>query len=127
MRFRALKRYETAPNSGYCVCQMCRDAKAIKYMEVNNIQKEPEYHWQECGIALCLICSKQFEELRDNDSIRHRFHNEILRVNPYVDHPISIRVLDDCEIVFAQTHIAEIQEILKSEKERGELNATTNY
>ncbi len=116
VRFRALKRYETSPNSGYCVCQMCRDAKAIKYMEVNNIQKEPKYHWQECGIALCLICSKQFEELRDNDSIRNRFHNEILRVNPYVDHPISIRVLDDCEIVFVQTHIAEIQEILKSEK-----------
>lgn len=113
VRFRALQRYETRPRSGYCVCQMCKDAKAFKYMEVNTVLRKPKYFWPECGVALCLICSKRFEELRNNDNVRDRFHKEILKADPYVDHPISVRVLDDCEIVFAQTHLAEIQGILK--------------
>jgi hypothetical protein len=64
-----------------------------------------------------LICSKRFEELRNNDNIRERFHKEILKADPYVDHPISVRVLNECELVFAQTHLAEIQGILMQNDE----------
>ena len=114
VRALALRRYQ--PEEGYCVCQMCREAKDVKYMEVNNILKTPKYYWHECGIALCLVCSKHFEELRENDRVREQFHNEILRANTNVNHPIIVRIGND-DVVFGQTHIAEIQEILKSEKE----------
>ena len=114
IRALALRRYQ--PEVGYCVCQMCREAKDVKYMEVNNILKAPKFYWHECGIALCLVCSKHFEELRENDSIREQFHNEILRTDANVNHPIVVRIGND-DIIFGQTHIAEIQEILKSDKE----------
>ena len=114
IRALALRRYQ--PEAGYCVCQMCREAKDVKYMEVNNILKAPKFYWHECGIALCLVCSKHFEELRENDSIREQFHNEILRADANVNHPIVVRIGND-DIIFGQTHIAEIQEILKSDKE----------
>ena len=114
VRSLALRRYQ--PEAGYCVCQMCREAKDVKYMEVNNILKAPKFYWHECGIALCLVCSKHFEELRENDSIREQFHNEILRADANVNHPIVVRIGND-DIIFGQTHIAEIQEILKSDKE----------
>ena len=112
IRALALRRYQ--PEAGYCVCQMCREAKDVKYMEVNNILKAPKFYWQECGIALCLVCSKHFEELRENDSIRDQFHNEILRADANVNHPIVVRIGND-DIIFGQTHIAEIQEILKNQ------------
>lgn len=114
-RFEALHRYETGPKSGYCVCQMCKKATDIKYMEVNSVLKSPKYHWTECGVSLCLMCSKRFEELRGNESVRKRFYNDIKRANVYVNNPITLKIGTN-DIVFGQKHLAEIQEILKAEE-----------
>lgn len=115
-RNEALHRYETDPKSGYCVCQMCKKANDIKYMEVNNVLKSPQFHWTGCGVSLCLMCSKRFEELRGNESVRKRFYNDIKRADVYVNEPIVLKIGTN-DIVFGQKHLAEIQEILKIEEE----------
>lgn len=99
------------PQKDYCVCQMCGKAKKINYIEVNNVEKLPKYFWEECGIALCLECSKRFEELREIDSVRERFHRAIKEANVSGDEPIRIPIGNDT-ITFGQTHLAEIQAIL---------------
>ena len=90
---------------------MCGKAKKINYIEVNNVEKLPKYFWEECGIALCLECSKRFEELREIDSVRERFHRAIKEANVSGDEPIRIPIGNDT-ITFGQTHLAEIQAIL---------------
>lgn len=94
---------------------MCKKATDIKYMEVNSVLKSPKYHWTGCGVSLCLMCSKRFEELRGNESVRKRFYNDIKRANVYVNNPITLKIGTN-DIVFGQKHLAEIQEILKAEE-----------
>ena len=117
IRLLAMRRY--SPERDYCVCQMCKEAKEKRYIEVNNIIKTPDYYWEETGVALCLICSKRFEELRSNsnkNNIYNNFLNTLKNVNPMVNHPISIPIGID-NITFSQTHIAEIQSILNYQDE----------
>ncbi len=112
----ALRKY--SPQKDYCVCQMCKKAKKVSYIEVNNIEKLPEYYWEECGIVLCLECSKHFEELRESSDIRERFYNKIKEANVNVDKPIEIPIGTET-VTFSQIHLAEIQEILKRQDKIG--------
>lgn len=112
IRSLAIERY--SPMQGYCVCQMCKTAKLARYIEVNNVQRHPKYYWQECGVALCLECSKHFEELRENKTIHDRFINAIRKADPKYTKPIEIAIGNET-ITFSQTHIAELQEILQHE------------
>lgn len=103
-----------ALKSGHCVCQMCKKAKLLKYIEVNNIEKLPKFYWEECGIVLCLECSKRFEELRDDEKLLERFHRDIIQANINSNQPIEIPIANQI-ITFSQRHLAEIQEILKKQ------------
>lgn len=107
-------RRKYAPKPGYCVCQMCKKAKQLNYIEVNNIEKYPRYYWEECGVALCLECSKRFEELRGDDKVRGRFHEAIMKADVNSEKPIVISIADE-KLIFSQSHLAEIQEILKKQ------------
>lgn len=109
-----VRKYTTEP--GYCACQMCKTAKKLSYIEVNNIEKSPKFYWEECGVVLCLECSKHFEELREKVDVRERFYREIKKANVLVDEPIEIPIAADL-ITFSQSHLAEIQEILKKQDE----------
>lgn len=110
----AIHRYSYGPN--HCVCQMCLEAKKNELIEVNNIQKNPKYYWIECGLSLCLNCSKQFELLRDKKTVYQRFLEGIKNADVYVDKPIKIHIANE-EITFNQIHLTEIQAILKYEEE----------
>ena len=107
-------RRKYSPKQGYCVCQMCKKAKQDKYIEVNNIEKYPRYYWEECGVVLCLECSKRFEELRGDDKVRGRFHEAIIKADVNSDKPIVVPIADE-KLTFSQSHLAEIQEILKKQ------------
>ncbi len=109
-----VRKYTTEP--GYCACQMCKTAKKLSYIEINNIEKLPKYYWEECGVVLCLECSKHFEELREKVDVRERFYREIKKADVHVDEPIEITIAAD-SITFSQSHLAEIQEILKKQEE----------
>lgn len=100
--------------SGYCVCQMCKKAKSINYIEVNNVEKLPKFYWEECGIVLCLECSKRFKELREDEELIKRFHRAIRQANVNSDQPIEIPIANQI-LTFSQKHLAEIQEILKKQ------------
>ena len=117
IRLLAMRRY--SPERDYCVCQMCKEAKDKRYIEVNNIIRTPNFYWEETGVSLCLICSKHFKELRSNENIYNKFLNSLKNTNYMVNHPISIPIGKD-KITFSQTHIAEIQSILKYQDEHKE-------
>ncbi|MGN0805282.1 MAG: sacsin N-terminal ATP-binding-like domain-containing protein [Candidatus Coproplasma sp.] len=116
-RYYITRRYSLSSKKDYCVCQMCKKAKKINYIEVNNLELLPKYYWVECGVSLCLECSKRFEELRENKGIRDRFYKKILEADVDVDEPIEIPVSESEAIMFGQSHLAEIQEILKKQEE----------
>lgn len=110
-----LKRYRPAGETEGCFCQMCRSIKSSEYIEVNNILQEPRYYWPEMRITLCLECSKKFEKMRSNETTMERFYKSIKSADVNSDEPIDVKIGTDT-IRFTQTHLAQIQEILKTDK-----------
>ncbi len=106
-----LHRYQDKP--GQCVCQRCKKSFDVKFIEVNSIEKMPPYFWAQMGVALCLNCSKHFEELRENSVVLDKFHDAIQKANVMTDEAIEIPIGNEEIITFSQTHLAEIQEIMK--------------
>lgn len=103
---------------GRCFCQLCRKVKPYDLMEVNNILADPKYFFPQTRIALCLECSKRFEAIRllyaqkskhgDNPFVAKLKHAQIGSAG-YIDIPIGKET-----IRFTATHLAEIQEILRT-------------
>ena len=115
IREETLKRYRPAPNTDGCFCQMCRTVKSTEYIEVNNIWAQTKYYWAQTRIALCLDCSKRFEAMRSNKEIIEQFYRSIESANINTSEPIKIQI-GNADIRFTQTHLAEIQAILKTDK-----------
>ena len=95
-------------------CQMCKRKYNNKYIELNNIEKLPVYAWSQMYLNLCLTCSKDYIELRNNDALWGQFIVGIMNVNPMSADCFDIRI-GDSTITFTATHLAEVQEILKQE------------
>ena len=115
IRENTLKRYRPASNTDGCFCQMCRVVKSTEYIEVNNIWTKPEYYWPQMRVALCLDCSKKFKIMRQNRDIIEKFYSNINTADIQSGEAISVPI-GNADIRFTQTHLAEIQEILKSDK-----------
>ena len=109
--------YSPAERNDLCFCQMCRKVKKQVFIEVNNIEREPNYFFTKFGIALCLECSKSFEKLRRNDEIREKYINKIKSTLIQDQGTIEIQIYKDKSLLFTATHLAEIQEILKQKPE----------
>ncbi len=103
------------PEGAYerCFCQMCHSVKPYKLIEVNNIEVLPRYYFPQLRIALCLECSKRFEYLRGNTSIREEFINAIKKASIQNQGTIDIRIGHDDTITFTANHLAEVQAILQ--------------
>lgn len=108
-----LNTYSPDRRNDLCFCQMCRTPKSKGYIEVNNIESSPEYFFSQLRIALCLECSKRFEALRRNDSIRNAFIESIIDYDIYNESTVDISIGSNDTITFTAKHLAEIQEILK--------------
>lgn len=109
-----LNRYSPEGKKNLCFCQMCHKVKPKPLIEVNNIELLPEYFFSELRIALCLECSKKFEALRNNDSIREAFLKHIKEYDIHVEESkVEIPIGNNDKITFTVKHLAEIQEILK--------------
>lgn len=115
IRENTLKRYRPASNTDGCFCQMCRTVKSTEYIEVNNIWAQPKYYWPQMRISLCLDCSKRFEAMRSSKEIIEQFYRSIESANVHTSEPITIQI-GNADIRFTQTHLAEIQAILKTDK-----------
>jgi len=117
-----IDRYRPDGHRDICFCQMCRKPKNIKYIEVNSLVLAPKYYWPQLHMCFCLECSKRFEEYRRNERVIQKFYDGIAKASIHSDVPIEV-VIDrnpDNEkcisITFTQKHLAEIQEILKTNK-----------
>lgn len=108
----ALKIYAPEERHDLCFCQMCRMVKYKQLIEVNNIELLPDYYFSQLRIALCLECSKRFEALRHNDSIRKIFIESIIDYDIYDESTVEIPIGNCNTITFTAKHLAEIQEIL---------------
>ena len=116
IRENTIKRYRPASNTDGCFCQMCRTVKSTEYIEVNNIWAQPKYYWPQMRIALCLDCSKRFEAMRSNKEIIEQFYRSVKSANVHTSEPITIPI-GNADIRFTQTHLAEIQAILQTNKQ----------
>lgn len=115
IRENTLKRYRPASNTDGCFCQMCRTVKSTEYIDVRNIWAQPKYYWPQMRISLCLDCSKRFAAMRSNKEIIEQFYRNIESANVQTSEPITIQI-GNADIRFTQTHLAEIQAILKTDK-----------
>lgn len=116
IRENTIKRYRPASNTDGCFCQMCRTVKSTEYIEVNNIWAQPKYYWPQMRIVLCLDCSKRFEAMRSNKEIIEQFYRSVKSANVHTSEPITIPI-GNADIRFTQTHLAEIQAILQTNKQ----------
>lgn len=109
----ALRIYSREGTHDLCFCQMCHRVKPYKLIEVNNIEVLPRYYFPQLRISLCLECSKRFEFLRGNPTIRNDFLAAIKKTSIQNQGKVDVRIGRDYTITFTAKHLAEIQEILK--------------
>lgn len=114
-----LRRYApvNARSEGKCFCQICGAVKINDYIEVNNIESDPACHWPEGKVALCLECSKWFEKLRRSSRAYQEFIDKLMATNTDSYEAITIPI-GDRQIRFTQTHLAEVQAILKHQPKK---------
>ena len=97
---------------------MCRKVVRPQYIEVKNVfrrgNKEKQRYWTECGLTFCMMCSKHYEELRQNSDIHSHFISAIRSADRHQKSPIDIPLGTE-KVRFSQKHIAELQEIMDAE------------
>lgn len=93
---------------------MCRKKFDLRYIERNDIEKNPAYAWGQMYLCLCLHCSKDYISLRNNDVVWGNFIDKIMSANVLGNGVIEIPIADRT-IAFTATHLAEVQEIFKAQ------------
>lgn len=97
-------------------CQMCKKKFEGKYIEFYAVELEPKYAWEQMHLSLCLKCSKDYKLLRNNSQIHNDFLKYLMSVDIYDTEPIKVPI-GNSEMNFTATHIVEIQQILKLQRE----------
>lgn len=101
------------------ICQMCR--KPVAFIEVDQISNFG-IEMPQLNLCLCRECSAKYHAMRDGN--KEEFKKQIraallsIDIKVYSD-DYSIRFNEDTTLYFTQTHIAEIQEILRLLTEYG--------
>lgn len=108
----AISTYMPIGTTGKCFCQMCRRVKSIQFIEVNNLEKEPDYYYPQMRVALCLECSKMFEAVRNNEKLRKKYFEEIRSISVGNQGTVEVKINSQQTLTFTGTHLAEIQTIL---------------
>lgn len=97
-------------------CQKCRKAKKSKqFIEVRNLLPKPEYFFTQLRISLCLECSQYYRAYRDNDAKINDFIERLLQTDADGEGTVEVPLDAENSLTFTATHLAEIQEILKSD------------
>ena len=109
----ALKIYTPEGSPKKCFCQMCLKSKDHRFIEVNNLELEPDYYFPQLRIALCLECSKIFESLRQDDRKMNAYLYAIKNAPIPLQGTVDIQIWNNYYIRFTAKHLVEIQEILR--------------
>lgn len=95
-------------------CQLCQDScssiERVQLFEENKVELDP------MNLCMCPNCAAKYRNLRPNNVIMSSFKQRIIELNIHsIDDslPIKIKWYGNDEIWFTQTHLAEIQELIK--------------
>jgi hypothetical protein len=99
---------------GIAFCQMCCESKDWLLLEVNNLELRPQYYFPQTRVVLCLECSKRFEALRSNETIRKAYLKAICDADTSEGGTVEVDVGHEDTLTFTATHLAEVQELLKN-------------
>ena len=111
--------YGSVNNTGTCFCQMCKKLISSRYIERNNILKEPQYAWNQMYLCLCLNCSKDYILFRNNRFLWEDFVKKIMDADVLDQETVDIEI-SDRTISFTAVHLAEIKEIMKLQTSEGD-------
>lgn len=109
--------YTSEVNPQKCFCQMCGNRFLEKYIERNDVQKNPQYEWKQMYLSLCLECSKDYTLLRNDDTVWEQFINSIYAADIEDKETVEIPI-GNKELTFTAVHLAEIQTVLELENEK---------
>ena len=104
------------------ICQMCREP--IVFVEVNQIANFG-IEMPQLNLCLCRNCSAKYKAMRDGrrDEFKNQIRTALLAMDvTEVSEDYSIEFSKDMILHFTQTHIAEVQEILRLLTEYGSPN-----
>ena len=104
----------SASKTGKHFCQMCQKKFDRRYIEMNKIEKNPSYAWEQMYFSLCVHCSKDYILLRHSDVVWKNFISQIVSANVMESGVVEIPIADRI-IAFTATHLAEIQEIFDAQ------------
>ncbi len=111
---KSMYKYE---NSYKCACQMCHNP--VPSIEKCQLSKKMDVELDEMYLALCPSCATEYRRLRQDEALESELVDKITSLSQNeIDNsnPVKISVGEE-EIWFTQTHIAEICELLKLQKE----------
>ena len=99
--------------SNQLICQMCKKSTSYRVVrEIANFGIElPQLH-----LCLCSECDRRYQQVRDSNREIFRADMERPLVNidlQRTEEAYAVDLTDDCTIYFTQTHLAEVQEILR--------------
>lgn len=100
-------------HSSLCACQICH--QDTQYIESCAIEKQPELELTPMNLAVCHECHREYESIRNNSETIASFLNVLVNLDDETikdNDPVKIK-LQNLDIWFAQTHIAEIRELLR--------------
>jgi len=92
-------------------CQICQ--RKSPYWEVAEIFLEPKKELEQMNLSLCPNCASEYRILRNKNDLMDEFSKSILKSNP--ENESIVKLNDEKCIKFTNTHLAEIQEIIKIE------------
>lgn len=94
-------------------CQMCHDSTAnIEAVELFN---NPDSELDPLNLCLCPNCATFYRRFRDDDNVMHIFAQSILNMkeDEISNTECVVIPLDDQEIWFTQSHLAEVRALMK--------------
>jgi len=100
-------------------CQMCHKPNIFEYAQIFN---DPKVELDPMNLCLCPNCASEYKILRNNSVIMDNLKNDLLSYNEKTVHDDShiAFFVGNKELWFAQTHFAEIHELLKLQKDISE-------
>lgn len=111
--------YTSEHNRKNCFCQMCRAIVPKRYIERNDVQKVPKYGWDQMYLSLCLKCSKDYMNIRNNEDKWADFIKNISEADVKDKEIVEVKI-GNKTLWFTATHLAEIQTIFDLEKKEDE-------
>ncbi len=97
-------------------CQICH--RAFSAIEACQLENKPDLELDPLNLCTCPNCAGKFRVIRNNDVAIKNLMEQIMNqseVSIKMNDHVSIRV-DDLDIWFTQTHMAEIKELLTLKK-----------